>query len=305
MRLSELQEFINIFNSEKFNKNSMVTFKNGEPTGLWFEKHKQEIYEDDNKECCLIQRQHQFYLTNKTSTKRPTNSIKPSPSTLAAFLSLCHQFANITDVNKFNPDYMGVFENAGRISTWFLDNKTIIFMFADEYECCTQVKKQYEKYENAKRVRAHRQFLKDKLSFLNLETPVKFSYYSFITLPSGTPSGVWFERNKDALLKDEKIRTQYVNYRIYDSLREEFYNEPNHNKFNSLSNVRFADGALMSSWWEANQEAILKKEDRRNRQIFFQYAEFIAAVDDENKDISDGLNYKDSQDKVGVYAKKA
>ncbi len=206
--------------------------------------------------------------------------------------NMANEFASCSDFNKFDPRSNVRFKNGDLMGVWFANNMQKIFSYKGEvsaiiknqyldYKRCSDYKKEDSSHEVLQRRRYFYLFLKTN----NIN---KFNFYSGVTFPDGSLTGVWFYCNKDKILSSDDdavccvIKKQYFNYLQFADLKLQFLHAPKE-KFCFDGCVRFKTGAIMNFWWETYKDDILSSKDEVSIKIKAQFESFNNIYDNENK----------------------
>lgn len=278
----KLKEFYDCDIKDKFSTKTNARFSDGTSMGQWFKRKdtKDIIYSSNEQICIEIKRAHKKYLDEiKNSSKNREVSYK-------YYFEMrnvkCKEFLECLDFEKFNVDSKLAFSNGMIMSKWFLENK--IYILSSKNELCIEIAKQYQEYlNNIKKQRERKNRLiyeKNKHLFYREKDLNKYDNTSTLKFPDGMFMGEWFMIYKDYILSsngcfEKAIKDKYELFLLTRSLKTEFLEEENFEKFDIYGYVRFSTGALMNAYWEVYQKEILNSKCNIDRLIAKQYEEYL------------------------------
>lgn len=184
-------EFKNIKDIRKFDKDSNIYLSNGMTTYDWFIANSRSILVDD---CGMYKEiKEQYYRAKKTRKIIEEKKDK-------------YYFYKEERLHKFN-EFSGIELPSKIISgVWFLQNKESILNSDNPID--VEIAKQYHKYE---------MYYALVFEFYNKKDLLKFNEFSNVRFKSGSLMSDWWEVNKENILSsdfflDEFIKKQYEKY---------------------------------------------------------------------------------------------
>lgn len=282
------EEFLNIEDTSKFFYDTLK-FSDGKATSYWFRRNRKIIETSDSLVCKKIMEQYDDYLKMVRS-----NEVKMCGEFSK---SLLVEFANIKDLNKFDPRCEIMLSNGMTCGNLFCKYRKNILTLSDKFSL--GIDEQYKRYLLQKKQNELKKQMRYKHEFYFERDLNKFCSYSKLFFSDKHKMMYdWFNENKNRIIEisqrckaegnaeciEAKIIKQYQQYLSFYELKQDFLRESGYAKFFDAGDeiVRFSSGASMNMWWEDSCELILASNCPIDVAIHEQYNNYVKTMKHKN-----------------------
>ncbi len=266
--------------NKKFGYSNCAYFSNGTYVCGWFKVNKKKIFNLNNDVSKKIMSEYEEYLL--IATEKEKEKMKTIKEKIDKFNDYCTLFYNIKDYKKYEENSNITLVNDLLAYDWFNYYKTRISL--STLDICKLIMKDYNNYKKYKGKQKQVEKQRKVQEFYLQSGYDKFNKNSKLKFKDGQLMTEWFYDNFDYILSSDNviatfIKKQYDMFLCICLLKKEFIDNPNLEKFDEFSNVRFNSGALMSDFFYSNFKQISNSNDRLDCIIMSEYNKYIMIKD--------------------------